>query len=429
MNSAQVLTRPGEHVAGAEAAPVSATGPIAYLTNAYPKVSHSFIRREIQALEELGVEVMRISVRRNADALPNPLDQKEAGRTISLLGSPGDKGRLVRAMFAELARSPAAFFTGWRAAMALARGSSAGLIRHLAYFAEACRVAGLLRAAGIRHLHVHFGTNPAAVAHLVHALAGIGYSFTVHGPDEFDDPRGLKLREKIAKAAFVVAISSFGRGQLMRWADIEDWGKIKVVRCGLDETFLQPPPPSSHAKRLLCVARLSGQKGIPLLLQAAALVRQRGLPFELRIAGDGELRTMVEDQIARLGLADSVTLLGWQSADQIRAELEACCAFVLPSFAEGLPVVLMEALALGRPVVTTSIAGIPELVDDKCGWIVPSGSVERFAQAMEAALEADGPALGGMGRCGRERVLHLHSAGANARMLLEHMRPCAGAGA
>ena len=414
----------GERMDPALVRPVGSIGRVAYLTNAYPKVSHSFIRREILALEELGANVLRLSVRHNADALPSALDRSEAERTVSLLGSPGDKARLLHAAVKQLVRAPGSFLRGWRAAAHLARGSSAGYVRHFAYFAEACRVAQLLEPFGARHLHVHFGTNPAAVACLVRALAGISYSFTVHGPDEFDDPRGLKLRDKVGAAAFVVAISSFGRGQLMRWAAVEDWNKIVIVRCGLDESFLDAPPaPPVEAKRLLCVARLSGQKGIPLLLQAAAAVRQRGVRFELRIAGDGELRDVVEEQIAGLDLGDTVTLLGWQSGEEIRAELEACRAFVLPSFAEGLPVVLMEALALGRPVVTTSIAGIPELVDDQCGWLVPSGSVEDVARALEAALLTDDATLARMGRCGRERVLKFHDARANAATLLGHMRP------
>ncbi len=397
---------------------------LAYFTNAYPKVSHSFIRREIAALEELGAEVLRISIRRTTDALPDSADRLEGDRTITLLGSPGAALGLAGAVFARLLRSPGRFFATAGKAISLARGSSSGLLRHLAYLAEACSVAQLLEARGIRHVHVHFGTNPTAVAYLVKALSGVSYSFTVHGPDEFDNPRGLKLREKIADAAMTFAISSYGRGQLMRWAAVADWNRIEIVRCGLDKSYLaaeQSAP--SAAPRLLCVARLSGQKGVPLLLQAAAAVRRRGLAFELRIAGDGELRNLLEQEIARLGLADTIVLLGWQSAEQIRAELEACRAFVLPSFAEGLPVVLMEALAMGRPVLTTAIAGIPELVDGECGWLFPSGSVEHCAEAMIAALEAFPDTLARMGRSGRERVLAQHDAHTNAQSLLNHWRP------
>jgi glycosyltransferase involved in cell wall biosynthesis len=212
----------------------------------------------------------------------------------------------------------------------------------------------------------------------------------------------------------------------MRWANLGDWGKINVVRCSVATHFLtadEPLPPPDTA-RLVCVARLSAQKGLPLLIDAAAGLAARR-DFVLDIIGEGEDRAMIEAQIADLGVGERVKLLGSRSPDEVRQALEASRAFVLPSFAEGLPVVLMEALAVGRPVVATAIAGIPELVDDSTGWLIPSGSVADLAKAMEAALDTPPERLGAMGKAGRARVLAMHHPDTNASVLAGLLRTAA----
>ena len=399
---------------------------IAYLTNVYPKVSHSFIRREILALERQGFEVLRISIRRPAEALPDSSDRLEAERTLVLLDG---HVRLAGAFIAQMLARPRAFAAGLMLAISMGLRGASGIARSLAYLAEACRLVRMLESAGIRHMHVHFGTNPAAVARLAHRLSGITYSMTLHGPDEFDAPQALLLSEKIASAAFVVAISNFGRGQLMRWSQITDWPKIKVIRCGLDRQLLDGEKcsgplslPGPHD--LVCIARLNTQKGLSLLLEAAADVA-RDHHFSLRIVGDGELRPHLEAQIAALGLQSRVTLLGWRDAEDVRREILAACALILPSFAEGLPIVLMEALALGRPVVATCVAGIPELVDEQCGWLVPAGSRPALAAALREVLDTHPGRLACMGEIGRERVLRNHDADRNAAQLADLLRPLA----
>jgi glycosyltransferase involved in cell wall biosynthesis len=400
--------------------------PVAYLTNVYPKVSHSFIRREILALERQGFKVLRISIRRCTEALPDTSDRLEAERTVVLLDG---HARLAAALIARMLCRPGTFAMALRMAVSTGFRSASGIGRSLAYLAEACRLVGMLESAGIRHMHVHFGTNPAAVARLVHALSGITYSITLHGPDEFDAPQALLLSEKVASAAFVVAISNFGRGQLMRWSRIVDWPKIKVVRCGIDRRQMdgenlpagQSRPGSND---LVCIARLNSQKGLSLLLEAAADVA-REHPFSLRIIGDGELRPHLKAQIATLGLQGRVTLLGWRDAEDIRREILAARALILPSFAEGLPIVLMEALALGRPVVATCVAGIPELVDEQCGWLVPAGSRPALAAALREVLDTHPRRLACMGEIGRERVLRYHDADRNAAQLADLLRPLA----
>jgi glycosyltransferase involved in cell wall biosynthesis len=218
----------------------------------------------------------------------------------------------------------------------------------------------------------------------------------------------------------VVAISSYGRSQLSRWVAYREWPKIKEVHCGLDPQFLNAPvTPVPDVPRLVCVGRLCEQKGQLLLMEAAHHLRQRGVAFELVLAGDGEMRHEVEDLIERFDLQGEVTITGWVSSERVAQELQLARAMVLPSFAEGLPVVIMEALAMGRPVVSTYIAGIPELVSPgECGWLVPAGSVDALTDAMEDVLRADAGKLATMADEGRRRVRERHSAATEAQKLL-----------
>ena len=217
----------------------------------------------------------------------------------------------------------------------------------------------------------------------------------------------------------MVAISSFGRSQLFRWIDYTQWPKVHVVHCGLEESFhaLAPSQPPDIA-RLVCVGRLCEQKGQLLLMQAMGLLKQRDIVFELVLAGDGEMRPQIESMVDALGLRDQVRITGWISSDQVRSELLAARAMVLPSFAEGLPVVIMEAMALRRPVLTTSIAGVPELVrHGESGWLFPAGSVEELADAIEACLSTPVDTLRQMGAIAYSRVLQRHSVDTEAAKL------------
>lgn len=396
----------------------SAPATVGYLTNVYPAVSHSFIRREIRALEGAGVVVHRFSIRTAAQALPDPDDRAEQARTLVLLRV--GIAMLLRDTIVTLLSRPARFAAAARMAASMARAAHGQWIRHLAYLIEACTLVRLARERGIGHLHAHFGTNPAAVARLARALGGPSYSLTIHGPEEFDAPADLSLFDKIADAAFTVAISQFGRAQLMRWSRRADWDRIVVVPCGVDDAFLHDaaPPNRAASRTFVCVARLDPQKGLSVLIEAAARLA-RDEEFELRIVGDGAMFTDLARMIRQHGLERHVVLLGWRSAAEIRAEIEGARAFVLSSFAEGLPVVLMEALALRCPVIATAVGGVSELVDRDCGWLVPAGTAERVAEAMRAALAADTDRLRSMGEEGRRRVLARHDAGTNARALAD----------
>ncbi|MEH3159094.1 MAG: glycosyltransferase [Sphingomonas taxi] len=390
---------------------------IAYLCNRYPAVSHSFVRREIAGVEAAGHQVDRYTVRAPANLI-DEADRAEAQRTTAIL-SAGAIG-LGTALLGALVRSPRRFLGAARLAVRSAGWSPKALVRHAAYLGEAAWLVRRFRATPVDHLHAHFGTNPAMVARLARRLGGPPYSFTIHGPDEFDQPDALDLHGKVAEARAVMVISSFCRSQVMRWSDPADWGKLAVVRCGVDAGFLAAPAlPAPSAPRFAAVARLNAQKGLPLLVEAAALLRARGRDFRIDIAGDGELRAALTRRIAEAGLAEQVRLIGPVDGAGVRRLLQEARAFVLPSFAEGLPVVIMEALALERPVIASAIAGTPELVDARCGWLVPAGSVEALASAMEAAIDAPDATIAAMGQEGRRRVAALHDADTNARALIE----------
>jgi len=396
---------------------------IAYLINQYPQTSHSFIRREIAALEARGLQILRISIRESTGSLVEPKDiaEKERTRVILNVGVVS----LAMAAFRTLLSRPLMALQAMRLAMHVGYRSNRGLAVHLIYWVEACVLRQWLDVAGISHLHAHFGTNSTTVAMLCRELGGPAFSFTCHGPEEFDSPRQLALAEKIRRSAFAVAISNFGRSQLYRWSDISDWPKIHVIHCGVDQTFLDSnhadaarAPSQREVPSLVSIGRLVPQKGQSLLIEAASKLRREGITFSLTILGDGPMRPALQELIQRLELTDTVRLAGWADTVTVRQELLASRALVMASFAEGLPVVLMEALALGRPVVTTWIAGVPELVEDGiCGWLIPPGSVDELTTAMRSVLTASRETLDRMGAEGAARVERRHNSAIEAAKL------------
>jgi colanic acid/amylovoran biosynthesis glycosyltransferase len=392
---------------------------IAYLVNQYPKVSHSFIRREILAVEATGIEVLRFSVRSLEDELVDEADKQELAKTRFILNV-GAIGLLFSVFWVKI-RRPLRFFSAIGLAFKIGQKSERGIFYHLIYLAEACVLLRWLLESNVEHIHVHFGTNSTTVAMLCRALGGPTYSFTVHGPEEFDKPQAINLTEKINNASFVVAISSFGKSQLYRWCDYKQWSKIKVVRCGVDRLFIEQSPVAiPDEPRFVCVGRLSEQKGHLLLVEAVSQLAAEGIRFKLVFVGDGGIRPQIETLMNQLNLKDYIEITGWATNAEVREQILAAQALVLPSFAEGLPVVLMEALALRRPALTTYIAGIPELVEpNKSGWLVPAGSIEALTEAMKTVLETPREQLEHMGKYGAERVYNQHNITTEANKLAE----------
>jgi glycosyltransferase involved in cell wall biosynthesis len=384
------------------------TSGIAYLTTEYPHVSHTFIRREITGLEAQGCSVARVALRRGS-VVVDPLDREESEKTLHLLEQP--KLALLGQIFAGTWLAGPRLATAAAAAWRLGRRSDRGLLRHAAYLFEALALRAYCKRRKIVHVHVHFGTNPAAVAMLTKLLGGPSFSITFHGPDEFDAPIALSLGTKIQHALFVVASSFFCATQLRRWADHAHWQKIHVVRCAIgDEWFDGAKPVPDAPAFLLTVGRLSPQKGHLFLIDAYADAVAAGLRCSLVLVGDGELRTAVEARIRALGLEGRIEITGWLDAHAIRQRLTESRAFVLASFAEGLPVVLMEAMASGRPIITTPLAGIPELVrDGEHGWLVATGDRASLASALLQAGEAPVDRLRAMGAAAQQAVRRNHS--------------------
>jgi len=392
---------------------------IAYVLNTYPQPSQSFIRREIQALERQGIEVLRLPMRPSSQALADAGDRAEAERCHYVLQA--GAARLLWAFVARVPRAPRRCWQALRLALQMGRANGARL-RGLVYLLEAARVCQITERQGCGHMHAHFGTNAAAVALLAQALGGAGYSFTTHGPEEFDAPHSLSLGVKVDRARFAVAISSFGRSQLSRWASFGAWGRIKVVHCGIEpDRFAEPAPLPEGGLRLVAIGRFVEQKGQMILIHALADAVRDVADLHLTLVGDGEMRAELEAEISRLGLQAHVTLTGWLSEEGVRAELAAAHALVMPSFAEGLPMVVMEAMASGRPVLATYVAGTPELVvPEETGWLVPAGDVAGLANALIRLAATPRDRLARIGKQARERVLERHDIDREAAKLAAH---------
>ncbi len=382
---------------------------VAYLINHYPKVSHSFIRREILALERRGIEVDRIAVRGWDADVVDPEDLDERTRTRYLLEG-GVPSLLLDALRTVIGR-PRPFLQALAMTWQRSRRSDRGLHYHLLYLAQACRLAGWLRGTDVSHLHAHFGTNSSEIALLVRVLGGPSFSFTAHGTDEMDRGHRLGLDVKVEHAAFAVAVSAFTRSQLFRHVKVADWPKIEIVHCGLEPSFYedQPTLPPSRNK-FVCVGRLSEEKGHLILVEALAKVVDAGQDCSLVIVGDGDLRPQIESRAKALGIADRVSITGWVPSPRVRDEIRSARALVLPSFLEGLPVVVMEAMSLRRLVIASGVAGVPELVrHGETGWVVPPGSPTDLAEALLACLEASDVTFGKMAEAGYRRVTERHA--------------------
>jgi colanic acid/amylovoran biosynthesis glycosyltransferase len=394
---------------------------VAYLTTTYPSVSHTFIRRELTELERRLGNVARFAIRHTPYEIVDADDRREDAQTFRALSQ--RPTRWVRALVRRGMAHPLRSLKGLRRALELGFRSQRGMPRHVVYFAEALLLLDEMADRGIEHLHVHFGTNPAAVANIMHVMGGPPYSFTVHGPDELDAPIALRLGTKMEDASFVVAITDFCAGQLRRWVGHEHWDKIKVVHCTVgDEFFEESRPIDPSSRQLICVGRLSAQKGQLLLVDAFADAIEQGVDATLVLAGDGDMRPQIEELARRRGVEGRLRITGWISGESVRTEIAGSRALVLPSFAEGLPMVIMEAFALGRPVLSTYIAGIPELVvDKKNGWLIPSGSKGAIVEALRQIMDTPVAELERMAARGREAVRRHHYTPTETAKLAEHI--------
>lgn len=394
---------------------------VAYLVNQYPAVSHTFIKREILALERHGVTVTRYALRGWQDELVDVEDRAELERTGYVLRERGVG--LLKALARCALTRPRALWRATGLALRMSRDSDRNVAVHLIYLLEACVLRGWLADTGVTHLHAHFATNPAEVALLVHALGGPPFSFTAHGSDIMDRPAQMGLADKVAHASFVAAVCSFGRNQLCRWIPHGSWPKVAVVRCGLQAGYgADSVAPGAQHKRLVCVGRLSKEKGQLLLIEATARLLSAGVIVEVTLVGDGPMRAEIERLIAQRGLASQVRMTGWLDAQGIERELRQARALVVPSLSEGLPVVIMEAMAHRRPVIAPFLSGIPELVvQGETGWLYPASDVAALARAIEACLATTPDTLAAMGDRAHRSVWAAHDVDMEAGKLLALM--------
>jgi glycosyltransferase involved in cell wall biosynthesis len=394
---------------------------IAYLVNLHPAVSQTFIRREIRALERCGVTVARFAFRGWNIPTLDKADQEEREHTRYVLE--GGAPALASALLKQLVTGPARLFSAAALALRMARASDRHAGLHLVYLLEACVLRRWLADLKIDHLHAHYATNSAEVALLVHALGGPRFSFTAHGSDIMDRPAQMALDVKLEGASFVAAVCAFGRNQIFRWVPYALWHKVEVVRCGLERGYGDTSvPPVAPQRGLVCIGRLAKEKGQSVLLQAIAQLKRRGHRVEATLVGDGPFRTELERLIAAEGLQEQIRLTGSLDAAGVERELRSARALVVPSLSEGLPVVIMEAMAQRRPVIAPYLAGIPELVQPgTTGWLYPASDVEALCAAIEQCLAATEAELAAIGEAARARVWAAHDVDVQARKLLALM--------
>ena len=383
----------------------------AYLVSRYPSVTHTFVTGEVRGLRATGVRVETATVRRvpPTEAL-SQADREEWERTWAIV--PPRPLRLLRSHGRALRQPRAYFSTLWQALRSAHAGGRARLWQ-LFYFAEAILMWDWMRERAVHHVHVHHANVSADVALLACAYANRAnperpwtWSITIHGPTELLDVEAHKLATKVADAAAVLCISDFARSQVGALADPATLAKVHTVRCGVDLGEFSPRSNrgSDDSPRILCVAALSRRKGHVVLLEALPSVLEHVPETRLTLAGDGAERAFLEKRADELGVAHAVEFLGAVEHDRMAALYERADVFCLPSFAEGVPVVLMEAMAMEIPVVATEIMGVPELVEHEVsGLLVPPARADLLAAALVRLL-GDPELRERMGAAGRKRV-------------------------
>lgn len=394
---------------------------MAYLISRYPAVSHTFILREVVGLRALGWRIETASIN-EPDRSPSDMtetERAEAVRTYVIKRT--GIAAMARAHLGQIARSPRRYVRALAYAVLLADWNLSRVPFMLAYFVEAVLVASWMHRTRTIHLHVHFATPAATVGLIAAQVAPIRFSFSVHGPDEFYDVPGYALQAKVSGAAFVRCIGSFAQSQLMLVTPPTEWPKFEIVPLGVDTGEFTPRPPAARGEVLevLCVGRLVPAKGQAVLVDAVARLNAQGRGVRLRFVGDGPGRQALERCVAAAGFQDWVVFEGAVNQDRIRCLYRQADLFVLPSFAEGIPVVLMEAMAMEIPCVSSWVAGIPELIrPEQDGILVPPSDSRACADAI-ARLQDDPALCGRLGAAGRLRVADRYELGRNIVRLAE----------
>ena len=380
---------------------------LAYLVSRYPAISHTFILREARRLRELGIQIETASI----NSVDRPLDalteeEREEARQTFYVKAAGAFGAIT-ALLAAIVTRPAGLIRGVLWAVRLGGWDVRRVALCFCYLAEAMLIGRWMKRKRISHLHVHFATPAAMVGLLTAKVFGVSFSFTMHGPDELHDVTEQRLAEKIAGASFVTCIGNYARSQLMRLTPVSQWRKFEVAPLGVFPEVFQPVRRATRqgAFEVLCVGRLVPAKGQHVLLEAIAKLAQQGRDVRLRLVGDGPDAESLMALAEQLDLRGRISFEGAVNQDRIRELYAQADAFALASFAEGIPVVLMEAMAMEIPCVTTHITGIPELIrDGQDGLLVTPSDADELASAL-ALLMDDESLREELARAGRRRVL------------------------
>lgn len=368
---------------------------LAYLVSQYPVLSMTFVLREVMQLRAMGfsIDVASINNQDRPDQALTRDELAESRRTHYVLA--GGVAGAALGHLSALCKSPMGYVRGWKLLFQLARFDLNRLFKTGVYFTEALMVGRWMEKVGQRHLHVHLGTQAASVGLFVKTVFRFGYSITVHGPDDFYDVYGQYLTQKVAAADFIVCISQYARSQLMRLSPYEQWAKLHVARLGVDPSVFSPRSVQRTGNdpfEILCVGRLVAAKGQHMLIEAARILSGQRRHFTIRLIGGGADELALKRHVRELELDQAVIFEGPVNQERIRQFFERTDCFCLPSFAEGLPVALMEAMAMGIPCVTTHITGIPELIrSGETGLLVAPSDAEGLAANL--ALLMDDPAL------------------------------------
>ncbi len=391
---------------------------VAYLIGQYPAFNHTFTLREVRGLRALGLDIRPASIlapdRPPEKLTPDELDEYQ--RTFFV--KPANPLAALAPHLRTLLSHPMGYLRGLASALKLSFSAPRKTPNNLLYFVEAIILGDWMKRERLTHVHSHFTSTVCLVAARVFPVT---MSITIHGPEEFNDPEGFLLSEKVRASSFICAISNFARSQLMRYSASEDWDKLEVSPLGVDPSVYAPRPPREAPSpfEVICVGRLAPVKAQHVLIAAIERLVKQGRDVHLRLVGDGPDRASLERAVAARGLKAGIHFEGWRNQPEVLALYQRADLFALASFAEGVPVVLMEAMAMEIPCVATRINGIPELIRDGVdGLLVSPSDEEEMADAIARMMD-DAALRVRLGEAGRRRVCEKYDLARNTARLAD----------
>jgi len=400
--------------------------PVAYIMSRFPKLTETFVLYEILAAEQAGTPIEVFPLRRE----PAKVMHREAEAIVQRAHFTGwISASIAVENLRQFLAKPVTYLRTLGTVVRANLGSWRYLVGGVLYFPKAVYMAGEMHRLQVRHIHAHFCSHPAAVAFVINRLAKIPFSFTAHGSDLHCDRH--MLREKVAAAGAVIAISDYNRRVILDECGDRYAGKVHVIHCGVDTrqfVYRETPTLFEQGKapmQILCIGTLHEVKGQRYLLKACQKLSERGLKYACHFVGDGVDRAALASLASELGIEQEVVFQGSLSRDQVQQRLTAADVLVAPSVPtsdgrrEGIPVVLMEAMASGVPCIGSDLSGIPELLGGECGLLTPPRDAQAVADAI-ALLHDDADLRRELAVSGRERIEQDFDLNKNAALLQRH---------